>query len=63
MEERTNSEWQSDTDRAYAAPSVELLGSLSELTLGVGGGCGAHTNKEKLHTDGFNNGQSGCAIS
>jgi hypothetical protein len=63
MEERTNSEWQSDTDRAYTAPSVELLGSLSELTLGAGGGCGAHTNKEKLHTDGFNNGQSGCVIS
>jgi hypothetical protein len=63
MEERTNSEWQCDTEKAYTAPSVELLGSLSELTSGVGGGCGPHTNKEKLHTDGFNNGQSGCVIS
>lgn len=63
MDESTRSEWQCDTDKAYTAPSVELLGSLSELTLGVGGGCGAHTNKEKIHTDGFNHGQSGCVIS
>jgi hypothetical protein len=63
MDESTNSEWQCDTDEAYTAPSVELLGSLSELTLGAGGGCGAHTHKEKLHTDGFGNGQSGCVIS
>jgi hypothetical protein len=63
MDESTSSEWECDTDKAYTAPSVELLGSLSELTLGTGGGCGAHTHKEKLHTDGFSNGQSGCVIS
>jgi hypothetical protein len=61
MDESTHSEWQCDTDKAYTAPSVELLGSLSELTLKTTNGCGGN-GKDKVftHTDGFGHGQTGC---
>jgi hypothetical protein len=51
--------------KAYTAPSIELLGSLHELTASEGGinGCkGLGGGKEKIftHTDGHGNGQTGC---
>lgn len=59
--ERQCDERQCDTDKAYTAPSVELLGSLSELTLTTGNGCGGNgKDKTFSHTDGFGNGQTGC---
>jgi hypothetical protein len=61
MDESTQSEWQRDTGKAYTAPSVELLGSLSELTLKTSNGCGGNgKDKTFSHTDGFGNGQTGC---
>ena len=67
MDESTHSEWQCDTDKAYTAPSIELLGSLKELTAnqsGNGNGCkhlpGVGQNKTGGNTDGFNNAQTAC---
>lgn len=55
-------------DKQYTAPTIESLGSLKELTAtpnsGNNNGCkqlpGNGKNKAFTHTDGFNNGQTGC---
>ena len=61
MDKSTHSKWQGDTDKTYTAPSVELLGSLSELTLTTTNGCGGNgKDKTFTHTDGFGHGQTGC---
>jgi hypothetical protein len=62
MDERTHSEWQGDTDKAYTAPSIELLGSLRELTANNNGCKNTGGGKEKTFTktDGFGHGQTGC---
>lgn len=52
--------------QAYAAPSIEPLGSLREMTAnnkGNNNGCkqsGGGKEKTFSKTDGFNNGQTGC---
>lgn len=52
--------------QAYRAPSIELLGSLRELTANNSGnnnGCklsGGGKEKTFTKTDGFGNGQTGC---
>jgi hypothetical protein len=51
--------------KVYTAPSIELLGSLKELTAN-NNGCketgekGSGKEKTFTHTDGFGNGQTGC---
>jgi hypothetical protein len=53
-------------NKPYTPPSIELLGSLQELTAESKNPNGCFGNgKEKTftHTDGFGHGQTGCLVS
>lgn len=61
MDERMHSE-----RKPYTAPSVELLGSLSELTLtptNPNGCFGNGQDKNFTHTDGNGMAETGCVVS
>jgi hypothetical protein len=62
-DEHIHSKGDTTMKKAYTAPSIEPLGSLSELTEGSKNPNGCYGNgKDKTftHTDGYGNGETGC---
>jgi len=51
-----------DMKQEYTTPSIQLLGTLKELTATTSNGCGPH-EKHFTSTDGFGHGQTGCVVS
>jgi hypothetical protein len=58
------SEWRCDMNKEYTTPSVQLLGTLQELTTRTTNGCGGN-GQDKIfsNTDGFGHAETGCLVS